>query len=31
MPIAHLYITEGRSEEQKKQLIEKITDAFVEA
>ncbi len=30
MPIAQLYIAEGRSEAQKKQLIEKVTQAFVE-
>lgn len=31
MPIAQLYITEGRSEAQKKKLIEKVTQAFVES
>ncbi|MGE5525425.1 MAG: tautomerase family protein [Rhodospirillaceae bacterium] len=31
MPIAQLYIAEGRSEAQKKQLIEKVTQAFVDA
>lgn len=30
MPIAQLYIAEGRGEAQKKQLIEKVTQAFVE-
>lgn len=31
MPIAQIYIMEGRSDEKKEQLIEKITDAMVEA
>ena len=31
MPIAQLYIAEGRNEAQKKQLIEKVTQAFVDA
>jgi 4-oxalocrotonate tautomerase len=30
MPIAQLYIAEGRNEAQKKQLIEKVTQAFVD-
>lgn len=31
MPFAQLYIAEGRTDEQKKQLIQKVTQAFVEA
>jgi 4-oxalocrotonate tautomerase len=31
MPFAQLYILEGRSEEQKRALIEKVTIAIVEA
>lgn len=31
MPFAQLYIAEGRTDDQKKQLIEKITQAFVDA
>lgn len=31
MPLAQLYIAEGRNEAQKKQLIEKVTQAFVDA
>lgn len=31
MPIAQLYIAEGRTPEQKKVLIEKVTQAFVDA
>ncbi|WP_027848908.1 2-hydroxymuconate tautomerase [Marinospirillum minutulum] len=31
MPIAQIYIMEGRSNEKKEKLIEKITDAMVEA
>lgn len=31
MPFAQLYILEGRSEEQKRALIEKVTTAIVEA
>ncbi len=31
MPIAQIYIMEGRSDEKKEKLIEKITDAMVEA
>ena len=31
MPITQLYIAEGRNEAQKKQLIEKVTQAFVDA
>jgi 4-oxalocrotonate tautomerase len=31
MPFAQLYIAEGRTDEQKKQLIEKVTQAFVDA
>lgn len=30
MPIAQLYLAEGRTEAQKKQLIEKVTQAFVD-
>jgi 4-oxalocrotonate tautomerase len=30
MPIAQLYIAEGRTDEQKKALIQKVTQAFVE-
>lgn len=30
MPIAQIYIMEGRSDEKKEKLIEKITDAMVE-
>lgn len=31
MPIAQLYIADGRTEAQKKVLIEKVTQAFVDA
>ncbi|RTL47491.1 MAG: 4-oxalocrotonate tautomerase family protein [Rhodocyclaceae bacterium] len=31
MPFAQLYILEGRSEEQKRAAIEKVTQALVEA
>lgn len=31
MPFAQLYILEGRTEEQKRALIEKVTAAIVEA
>lgn len=31
MPIAHLYIIEGREPELKRVLIEKVTDALCEA
>ena len=31
MPLAQLYIGKGRSYEQKKRLIEKVTDAIVES
>jgi 4-oxalocrotonate tautomerase len=31
MPIAQIYITEGRNEAQKKLLIEKVTQALVDA
>lgn len=31
MPLAHLYILEGRSEDQKSAAIEKNTDALCEA
>lgn len=31
MPFAQIYIMEGRTEEQKRQLIEKVTAALVEA
>ena len=31
MPFAQLYIAEGRTPEQKKVLIEKVTQAFVDA
>jgi len=31
MPFAQLYIAEGRTDEQKKQLIQKVTQAFVDA
>ena len=31
MPFAQLYILEGRTEEQKRALIEKVTSAIVEA
>lgn len=31
MPIAQLYLIEGRSEEQKRAVIEKVTQALVEA
>jgi len=31
MPIAHIHIMEGRSEEQKRAVIEKVTSALVEA
>ncbi len=31
MPFAQIYILEGRTEEQKRAVIEKVTDALVEA
>lgn len=31
MPIAHLYLMEGRDAEQRSRLIEKVTDAICEA
>jgi 4-oxalocrotonate tautomerase len=31
MPFAQIYMLEGRSEEQKKAVIEKVTQALVEA
>ena len=31
MPFAQIYLLEGRTEEQKRQLIQKVTDAIVEA
>lgn len=31
MPFAQIYILEGRTEEQKRQVIEKVTAALVEA
>ena len=31
MPFAQLHIAEGRTDEQKKQLIQKVTQAFVDA
>lgn len=31
MPLAQLYIAAGRTDEQKKVLIEKVTQAFVDA
>jgi 4-oxalocrotonate tautomerase len=31
MPFAQLYIAAGRTDEQKKKLIEKVTQAFVDA
>lgn len=31
MPLAQLYIAEGRTDAQKKVLIEKVTQAFVDA
>jgi 4-oxalocrotonate tautomerase len=31
MPFAQLYIAEGRTPEQKKALIEKVTQAFVDS
>ncbi len=31
MPFAQIYLIEGRSEEQKRALIEKVTEAIVEA
>lgn len=31
MPLAQLYIAEGRTDAQKKALIEKVTQAFVDA
>ena len=31
MPFAQIYLLEGRTEEQKRALIEKVTDAIVEA
>ncbi|MDM0117579.1 2-hydroxymuconate tautomerase [Variovorax sp. J22R133] len=31
MPFAQIYLIEGRSEEQKRALIEKVTHAIVEA
>jgi 4-oxalocrotonate tautomerase len=30
MPLAHIYILEGRSPEQKKAVIEKVTNALAE-
>jgi len=31
MPFAHLYILEGRNEDQKRAVIEKVTEALCEA
>ena len=31
MPFAQIYLIEGRTEEQKRALIEKVTEAIVEA
>lgn len=31
MPFAQIYLLEGRTEEQKRQLIQRVTDAIVEA
>ena len=31
MPLAQLYIAEGRTDDQKKALIQKVTQAFVDA
>lgn len=31
MPFAQIYLMEGRTEEQKRAVIEKVTDALVEA
>jgi len=31
MPLAHIYIMEGRTEDQKRAVIEKVTQALVEA
>jgi len=31
MPFAQIYLIEGRTEEQKRAVIEKVTDALVEA
>ncbi len=31
MPFAQIYLLEGRTEEQKRQLIQKVTEAIVEA
>lgn len=31
MPFAHIFMIEGRTEEQKKAVIEKVTQALVEA
>ncbi|MBS0495676.1 MAG: 4-oxalocrotonate tautomerase family protein [Proteobacteria bacterium] len=31
MPFAQIYILEGRTEEQKREVIEKVTQALVEA
>jgi len=31
MPLAHIYIMEGRTEDQKRAVIEKVTGALVEA
>lgn len=31
MPLAHIYMMEGRTEEQKKAVIEKVTRALCEA
>lgn len=31
MPFAQIYILEGRTEEQKRRVIEKVTDALCEA
>ncbi|MCB1889192.1 MAG: 4-oxalocrotonate tautomerase family protein [Rhodocyclaceae bacterium] len=31
MPLAHIYLMEGRTEDQKRAVIEKVTAALVEA
>ncbi len=31
MPLAHIYLLEGRTEDQKRAVIEKVTAALVEA
>lgn len=31
MPFAQIYLMEGRTEEQKRAVIEKVTDALIEA